>query len=115
MVAMHSAALQLSLASGASAYTAVPAARPLLKPRCAAPLLQEGDAPVAERVASAAAYLLPVLDGFPYGAFVYANIPPIGALAYNFVPFVNAFNALCVSWSRLSACCTTLARPAAHL
>ena len=29
-----------------------------------------------------------------YGSFVYANVPPVGALAYNFLPFVNAFNSL---------------------
>lgn len=29
-----------------------------------------------------------------YGGFVYANVPPIGAVAYAFLPFVNAFNSL---------------------
>ena len=95
MVAFRSTLLLVSLATGASAYTAVPCARPLLKPRrAAAPLLQESETPAVDRVFAGAAYLLPMLDGFPYGAFVYANIPPIGAIAYNFVPFVNAFNAL---------------------
>ena len=39
-------------------------------------------------------YLLPCVDGFPYGSYIYANVPPVGALAYNVLPFVNAFQNL---------------------
>ena len=48
----------------------------------------------ADRVLASAVYILPVLDGFQYGAYVYNTIPPVGAIAYQMVPFVNAFNSV---------------------
>lgn len=72
---------------------AAPLLRPVAAPRCNAPVANE-DAPIVDRAAAAAPYLLPALDGFVYGSYVYANIPPVGALAYQFLPIVNAFNSL---------------------
>ena len=47
-----------------------------------------------DKAVAAAVYLFPALDGFQYGAYVYSTIPPLGAVAYNLVPFVNAFQSL---------------------
>ena len=63
-------------------------------PRCAPPLASAGDPPLVDRGVAAAVYLLPALDGFVYGTYVYSNVPPIGAVAYTFLPFVNLFNSL---------------------
>ena len=49
---------------------------------------------VVERLAAGVVYLLPCADGFPYGSYIYSNVPPVGALAYNVLPFVNAFQNL---------------------
>ena len=77
-------ALVIGLAS-ASAYSpaaVLPALRPVASaPRLAAsPVAQASDVPAVDRAAAAAPYLLPALDGFVYGSFVYANVPPVGAL-----------------------------------
>ena len=41
----------------------------------------------AERAVAASAYILPALDGFKFGSFIYAMFPPVRAL---FVPsFTN--------------------------
>ena len=61
------------------------AARRCMPPRCAA-----DDPPLVDRVAAAAPYILPALDGFVYGGFVYANVPPVGAVAYTFLPGARA-------------------------
>ena len=63
-------------------------------PRCAPPLASADEMPLVDRGVAAAVYLLPVLDGFVYGSYVYQNVPPIGAAAYMFLPFVNLFNSL---------------------
>ena len=74
--------------AGTSAKFAVPTIA-----RCSPPLLKEEDAALADRAVAAAVYLLPAIDGFAYG-YVYANIPPVGAIAYLFLPLVNTFNSL---------------------
>ena len=57
--------------------------------------MRSGPGPdTVERAAAAAAYLLPALDGFNYGAYIYATIPPLGSAAYTVLPLVNAFNSL---------------------
>jgi len=60
----------------------------------ASPKMQKGDADVVERAAAATVYLLPLLDGFPFGAFIYSSVPAVGSVAYQLVPFVNAFQSL---------------------
>jgi hypothetical protein len=56
-------------------------------------VMQEQPAPL-ERVAASLVYLLPVLDGFQYGVWIYQNVPPLGAIAYPFAPFVVAFQSV---------------------
>jgi len=51
-------------------------------------------ADIAERVAAATVYVLPLLDGFPFGANVYSAVPPLGNVAYTLVPIVNGFQSL---------------------
>mgnify|MGYP001196340994 CR=1 FL=1 len=75
--------------AGTSAKFAVPTIA-----RCSPPLLKEEDAALVDRAVAAAVYLLPAIDGFAYGSYVYANIPPVGAIAYLFLPLVNTFNSL---------------------
>lgn len=58
------------------------------------PIMSAADPDPAERAAAAAAYILPILDGFPYGIYIYKSIPPIGAVAYSFAPIVSAFQSL---------------------
>ena len=56
-------------------------------PRCA----QQEDAAPVERLFACLPYLLPVLDGFSYGAYVYANVPLLGRAAMEVAPAVGAF------------------------
>ena len=66
-----------------------------IRPRIVTPaMLQGGDAPLADRAAAALVYILPLLDGFPYGSFIYANIPAVGNAAYTLLPLVNGFQSL---------------------
>ena len=58
------------------------------------PILMAAEPDAAERAAAAAPYLLPCLDGFFYGAYVYATIPLLGSAALGFLPVVNAFQSL---------------------
>lgn len=55
--------------------------------------MEDAAAPL-DRAVSAAVYLLPVLDGFVYGAFVYRTVPGLGDAAFAVLPFVNAFQSL---------------------
>lgn len=48
----------------------------------------------SDRAAASLVYLLPALDGFGYGTYVYQNIPPLGAVAYQLLPIVNGFESL---------------------
>ena len=48
----------------------------------------------AEKAAAASAYVLPLLDGFPYGVYVYQNVEPVGNVAFSLLPYVNAFQSL---------------------
>lgn len=48
----------------------------------------------AARLLACLCYILPALDGFNYGAYVYANVPIIGNLAVQVLPFVNTFNSI---------------------
>ena len=91
----------LSLSANALAVTPARSSPAQLRPRlpqlARATILrmQKGDdAELVERAAAAAVYLFPAFDGFQYGAYVYKTIPPIGAIAYNLVPAVNAFQSL---------------------
>ena len=61
---------------------------------CVAMAREPAGPDAVERVAASVVYLLPCVDGFPYGSYIYANVPPVGALAYNVLPFVNAFQNL---------------------
>ena len=47
-----------------------------------------------ERLIAAVVYLLPCADGFPYGAYIYNSVPPVGQIAYAVLPAVNAFQNL---------------------
>jgi len=59
------------------------------------PLVTMSAAPdPVDRAVSAVVYILPVLDGFVYGSNVFASVPAVGRVAYNFVPVVNAFQSL---------------------
>lgn len=49
------------------------------------------DADPVERLFACLPYLLPVLDGFSYGAYVYANVPVLGDAAVAAAPAVGAF------------------------
>ena len=57
-------------------------------------MMQQGDAALVDRAAAATVYILPLLDGFRYGSFIYANVPAVGNAAYSVLPFVNAFQSL---------------------
>ena len=82
------------MASASAFSPTVNAQRLRPAPRCAPILAAEEPAPIVDRAVAALVYGLPALDGFVYGSYVYANVPPIGALAYNFLPFVNLFQSL---------------------
>ena len=49
---------------------------------------------IADRALASLVYLLPLLDGFPYGIYIYRAVPPVGDLAYQFLPVVNAFQSV---------------------
>jgi len=57
-------------------------------------IIMAADPDPAERVAAAAPYLLPCLDGFLYGIYVYTAIPPLGSAALAVLPVVNSFQSL---------------------
>merc|ERR1712070_806321 len=60
---------------------------------CALAVRMASDEPAAvDRVAAAAAYLFPITDGFGFGGYIYKTVPPLGALAYQVAPAINAFN-----------------------
>jgi len=61
--------------------------------RCAS-LRMESAAPPVDRAVSAAVYLLPVLDGFGFGLYVYRTVPGLGDAAFAVLPLVNAFQSL---------------------
>ncbi|KAL1504505.1 hypothetical protein AB1Y20_010908 [Prymnesium parvum] len=57
--------------------------------------MQSGSSPDGvERAIACSVYLLPFLDGFPYGLFVYRTVPGLGQLAFNFLPLVNTFESI---------------------
>eukprot|EP00966_Prymnesium_polylepis_P168814 3903392-Prymnesium_polylepis.1 len=59
------------------------------------PAMREGLSPeAADRALASAVYLLPFLDGFQYGAYVYSTVPGLGPIAYSFVPLVNTFQSI---------------------
>eukprot|EP00965_Chrysotila_dentata_P194578 6176444-Pleurochrysis_carterae.AAC.4 len=49
--------------------------------RSRAPMMRTDEAPALERVLATLPYVLPAIDGFAYGLYVYQNVPPIGAIA----------------------------------
>ena len=51
----------------------------------------DSDADPLERLFGCLPYILPILDGFSYGAYVYANVPLIGDAAVTAAPAVGAF------------------------
>lgn len=57
-------------------------------------MAQNDEPEIADRLIGSAVYLLPLLDGFPYGAYIYQSVPPVGEVAYTFLPFVNAFQSV---------------------
>lgn len=55
--------------------------------------MRANDGPeIADRAIACGVYLLPLLDGFSYGAFVYQAVPGLGSAAYSLLPLVNAFH-----------------------
>ena len=57
-------------------------------------MAQSDDAELVDRLFASAVYLFPITDGFQFGKFIYASVPPIGALAYNVAPIINAFDSI---------------------
>ena len=49
---------------------------------------------IADRLIASGVYLLPFLDGFPYGLFVYKTVPGVGDAAFALLPLVNAFQSV---------------------
>ena len=86
------AVASLSVGGARSVATTIPSVRP----RCVAPVLQQkgADADLVERAFAAVVYILPVLDGFVYGNYIYQTVPPVGDVAFQILPFVNAFQSL---------------------
>lgn len=84
------------LVSKASSHCLVSHSHPApLQNRCRQPLMRTGDAPdAADRAIACAVYLLPFLDGFRYGLYIYKTVPIIGQLAFQFLPLVNTFQSV---------------------
>ena len=58
-------------------------------------MMAANDSPdVVDRITACLVYTLPILDGFPYGSYIYKTIPPLGDLAYTLLPLVNGFNSI---------------------
>ena len=49
------------------------------------------DTAAVDRLFACLPYILPALDGFGYGAYVYQNVPLAGDVAMGLVPAVGAF------------------------
>eukprot|EP00325_Prymnesiales_sp_UTEX-LB-985_P007758 CAMPEP_0174696288 /NCGR_PEP_ID=MMETSP1094-20130205/2468_1 /TAXON_ID=156173 /ORGANISM="Chrysochromulina brevifilum, Strain UTEX LB 985" /LENGTH=194 /DNA_ID=CAMNT_0015893017 /DNA_START=18 /DNA_END=602 /DNA_ORIENTATION=- len=86
----------LALVTGTSAFSAAPMlSRTAMHQHHSLTVRMANDEPAAvERVAAAAAYLFPITDGFGFGGYIYQNVPPLGALAYQVAPAINAFNSV---------------------
>ena len=73
-------------------------------------MAQSDDAELVDRLFASAVYLFPITDGFQFGKFIYASVPPIGALAYNVAPIINAFDSIPFSGLIFFAGLSTLSR-----
>ena len=88
------AAALLLIASPATCFVASGSGsvRPLLRRPAVSPVCrQQADAEPVERLFACLPYILPVLDGFSYGAYIYSTIPPLGQAAMTVAPAVGAF------------------------
>ena len=66
---------------------------PLIRTSSAITMAQD-DASLVDRAFAAAVYLFPITDGFQFGKFIYAQVPPAGALAQLIYPSIQAFDAI---------------------
>jgi len=57
-------------------------------------MAQSDDADVVDRVFAAAVYLFPITDGFEYGKFLYAQVPPLEAVAQAVYPSIAGFDSI---------------------
>ena len=57
-------------------------------------MAQSDDAALVDRAFAAAVYFFPITDGFQFGKFIYQSVPPLGALAYQIAPAINAFDSI---------------------
>ena len=57
-------------------------------------MAESDDAALVDRAFAAAVYFFPITDGFQFGKFIYAQVPPIGAVAQAIYPSIQAFDAI---------------------
>ena len=88
IMATHSTVAAYALSSA----TACPRSR--MAPARAPPLAMVSEAPLSERAAASLVYLLPVADGFSYGAYVFNTVPGLDGLARAVLPAVNTFQSV---------------------
>ena len=104
MAASRVLLLAIFAARGASAFSVAPLGnRPsapriathVARPRACPPAMLGGnDVPISERALGCLVYMLPALDGFVYGTYVYSHVPGLAPIAYSFLPAVNAFQSI---------------------
>ena len=95
-------ALAVASTHGFAVTSAVSSARVSQAPlihhatRSAAParMAQSDEPDYVDRAFAAAVYFFPITDGFQFGKFIYASVPPVGALAQVIAPSIQAFDAI---------------------
>jgi hypothetical protein len=88
------AAAPLAKHPSGSAKLVTEATEPRLpEPRARSIVMGEKPGPLA-RLGACLVYLMPVMDGFQYGMWIYQNVPFLGKLAYRFQPIVYAFQSV---------------------